>query len=126
VDEAGIFHRIPRLDDGRLGEIFAREVFRFLVGKGLLSLEWAERILSWRHTGFNVRSRVRVGTKHEADRVGNYMIRPILALERLSFLDREGNVGYRWGREAVCRCSGGFSAAWTGHPGGRAPTLRVL
>jgi hypothetical protein len=54
VDRAGIFHRLPRLDDARLAEIFGREVLAFLVRKGLLRPEWAARILSWRHTGFNV------------------------------------------------------------------------
>jgi hypothetical protein len=54
VDRAGIFHRLPRLDDARLAEIFGREVLALLVSKGLLSPEWAERILSWRHAGFNV------------------------------------------------------------------------
>jgi ribosomal protein S27E len=97
VDRSGIFHRLPRWDDGRLAEIFGREVLALLVSKGLLSPEWAERILSWRHTGFNVHSRVRVRTKVEAERVGKYMVRPILALDRLSFLEREGKVGYRHG-----------------------------
>jgi hypothetical protein len=101
VDGAGIFHRIPRLDDLRLAEIFAREVLGFLVDKGLLSPEWAERILRWGHTGFNVHSWVRAKTKLEAERVGKYMIRPVLALNRLIFLDREGKVGYRWGRPAA-------------------------
>jgi len=41
-----------------------------LVGRELLSPEWAERLLSWRHTGFNVHSRVRARTKEEAERVG--------------------------------------------------------
>ena len=52
VDEAGVFSPIPRMDDTRLTEIFAREVLADLVRKELLSPEWAERILSWRHTGF--------------------------------------------------------------------------
>ena len=69
--------------------------------KGLLSPEWAERILSWRHTGFNVHSRVRARTKTEAERIGKYMVRPVLSLERLLFLERDGKDGYRWGREAA-------------------------
>jgi hypothetical protein len=97
LDRAGIFRRPPRLDDSRLAEIFAREVLRLLVDKGLLSPEWAERILSWRHTGFNAHSPVRARTKTEAERIGKYMVRPILALERLSFLEREGCVGNRHG-----------------------------
>jgi len=92
---AGVFHKIPRIDDSRLAEVFAREVLSFLVGRELLSPEWAERILSWRHTGFNVHSLVRAKTKPEAERVGKYMIRPVLSLERLSFLEPEGKVGCR-------------------------------
>ena len=52
-----------------------------------ISILRAERIFSWRHTGFNVHSLVRAKTKPEAERVGKYMIRPLLALERLSFLE---------------------------------------
>jgi hypothetical protein len=77
VDEAGVFHKIPRIDDSQLAEVFAREVLAMLVRKELLSPEWAERILSWRHTGFNVHSLVRTKTKLEAERVGKYMIRPL-------------------------------------------------
>jgi len=70
TDEAGVFQEIPCLDDSRLPKIFAREVLTDLVRKELVSPEWAERILSWRHTGFNVHSLVRTKTKLEAERVG--------------------------------------------------------
>jgi hypothetical protein len=100
MDADGVFHIIPRIDDARLAEIFAREVLADLVRKELLSPEWAERILSWRHTGFNVHSLVRAKTKAEAERVGKYMIRPLLSLERLSFMEPEGKVGYRHGQGA--------------------------
>jgi hypothetical protein len=33
MDRAGVFYRLPRLDDSRLAEIFAREVLRLLVDK---------------------------------------------------------------------------------------------
>jgi len=54
VMSAGDFHKIPRIDDLRLAEVFGREVLAFLVGRELLSPEWAERIPSWQYTGFNV------------------------------------------------------------------------
>ena len=100
VDEAGVFHKVARVDDSRLAEFFAREVLAALVRKGLLSPEWVERILSWRHTGFSVHSRVQVKTKTEAERVGKYMIRPLLSLERLSFDEKQGQVCYRYGKDA--------------------------
>ena len=40
--------------------------------KGLLSPEWAERIISWRHNGFSVHSRVWARTKTEGERIGKY------------------------------------------------------
>ncbi len=99
MDEAGVFHSISRIDDERLAELFAREVLGFLVRRERLSPEWAERLLSWRHSGFSVHSRVRVKTKTEAERVGKYMTRPVLSLERLSFLESQAKVGYRYGQE---------------------------
>jgi len=45
MDEAGIFNKIPWIDDSRPAEIFAREVLSFLIGRELLSSKWAERIL---------------------------------------------------------------------------------
>jgi len=62
---------------------------RFEKEYGFLRPEWAERLLSWRHTGFNVHSRVRAKTRHEAERVGKYMIRPLLSLERPSLDEQE-------------------------------------
>jgi hypothetical protein len=89
-----------RIDDSRLAELFAREVLGFLVHEELLSPGWADRLLSWRHTGFNVHSRVRARTKREAERVGKYLVRPLLSLERLSLDERESRVAYRYGKEA--------------------------
>jgi len=66
MDGAGVFHKIFRIDDSRLAELSGREVLADLVRKELLSPEWAERILSWRHTGFNVHSRVQARTKDHA------------------------------------------------------------
>jgi hypothetical protein len=100
VDKAGIFHKIPRIDDSRLAEIFAREVLADLVRKELLSPEWAERLFAWRHTGFNVHSRVRAKTNRETERVGKYMRRPLLSLERLSLDEKQGQVCYRYGKDA--------------------------
>jgi len=43
-------------------KLYTNYVYR----QDLLFCEWAERILSWRHTGFNVHSRVRAKTKDYA------------------------------------------------------------
>ncbi len=74
-------------------EHFAREVLDFLIHEQLLSLGWADRLLSWGHRSFSVHSRVRAKTSHEAERAGKYMIRPLLSLERISLDERTGRVG---------------------------------
>jgi hypothetical protein len=116
---AGVFHEILRIDDLRLAEIFAREVLVMLVRKELLSPKWAERIFSWRHSGFSVHSLVRAKTRPEAERVGKHMVRPILALERLTLLEddvRDGEAPTRG------RSSG---ASLGGRPSGRVCSLIV-
>jgi hypothetical protein len=55
----------------------------------LISQALVEKIAGWRHSGFNVHSRVRAQTKKEAECVGKYMIRPLLSLQRLSFEEKE-------------------------------------
>jgi hypothetical protein len=41
VDGAGIFHKMPLIDDSRLAELFAREVLAHYGREELLSPEWA-------------------------------------------------------------------------------------
>jgi hypothetical protein len=65
----------------------------------LISETVKEKIMGWRHTGFSVHSKVRAKTREEAERVGKYMIRPLLPLERLSLDEREAKVCYRYGEK---------------------------
>jgi hypothetical protein len=99
-DPDGIFHHLDSFQDSLLAEFFSREVFAVLLGEELISEAVVEKIASWRHSGFSVHSKVRAQTRKEAERVGKYMIRPLLSLERLSFSDKEGKVCYRYGKEA--------------------------
>ena len=99
MNKEGRFHHVAEFHDGLIAEFFSRQVFALLLREELISQELVEKILQWRHSGFLVHSQVRAQTKTEAERVGKYMIRPILALERLSFSEKEGKVSYRYGKE---------------------------
>ena len=48
-----------------------------LLHQGLINLELVQKLLRWRHTGFNVHSKVRATSKKDTERVGKYMIRPL-------------------------------------------------
>ena len=81
----------------------AYEVFLLLLGKQLINRDLVEKILLWQHTGFNVHSKVRAESKEEADRIGKYMIRPILSPRRFSLDEEQGQVVYQYGK---------LSSAW--------------
>ena len=95
----GTFHHVSRFQDERIQAFFTQEVFSLLLRKKLIGPALVEKILSWRHTGFNVHSQVRTQTRKEAERVGKYMIRPLLSLKRLFFDERERKVRYQYSRQ---------------------------
>jgi hypothetical protein len=100
-DREGRFHRVSRFNDDLLREIFTREVFSLLLHKQLINLTLIQKILRWRHTGFHVHSQVRAANKQETERIGKYMIRPILSLKRLSFDEAQGQVVYQYGKHST-------------------------
>ena len=101
IDEEGIFHKVSCFDDPLIARFFCREVFSLLLNRKLISVEWVQKILSWRHTGFHVHSQVRGETKKQIERIGKYMIRPLLSLERLSLDEKEGQVIYQYGKQQL-------------------------
>jgi len=94
----GAFHRVCRFHDEVIQEIFTHEVFSLLLRKKLIGLSLVQKILRWHHTGFNVHSKVRAASKREAERVGKYMIRPLLSLKKLFFDETAGKVRYQYSR----------------------------
>jgi hypothetical protein len=86
-DFEGTFHHLAEFQDSLLAEFFKREVFSLLLGEELISEALVEKIAGWRHSGFSVQSKVKASTKEEAERLGKYMIRPLLSLERMDYLE---------------------------------------
>ena len=95
----GAFHHVSCFHDEVIQEIFTHEVFSLLLRKKLIGLPLVQKILGWCHTGFNVHGKVRTRTKSEAERVGKYMIRPVLSLKRLFFDETGGKVRYQNSRQ---------------------------
>jgi len=67
----GAFHRISNFNDGLIQQLFTCEVFYLLLAEKLIGLSLVQKILSWRHTGFNVHSKVRTRDRKETERVVN-------------------------------------------------------
>ena len=87
-------------DEDLIAKFFSREVFSMLLHEGLINLELVQKILRWQHTGFNLHTKVRAKTRKDAERVGKYMIRPLLSLKRLSFDETEGKVCYQYEKDS--------------------------
>ena len=74
TDKKGQFHRLPHFNHPLLCRFFTLEVFSLLLRKQLINKDLVQKILQWRHTGFNVHSKVRTETKEETEREGEYII----------------------------------------------------
>jgi len=65
-----------------------------------------------------VHSKVRAESKEETERIGKYMIRPVLSLRRLSLDEAKGQVLYQYGKnstESECMDYLEFIARVTSH-----------
>ncbi len=82
-------------DTDKLEELFRAEVFRLLLEKELIGRDTVNNMLSWNHSGFSVDASVRVETIAAAVRLGRYMIRSPLVLERLNWDAERGEVTYQ-------------------------------
>ena len=95
LSKDGRFAKVSRFNDDLLEELFSREVFSLLLHKQLITLSLVQKILRFRHTDFHVHSQVIATSKEETERVGKYMIRVLLSLQRLSFDETEGPFLYQ-------------------------------
>ncbi len=91
----GTFGRFPHFDASLIERIFRAELLRMLLGKDLICQDIVENLLSWPHTGFSVHGDVKARDRDSAARLGRYMIRCPLVLERLSLDQDTGEVLYR-------------------------------
>ena len=91
----GTFRHMLYWDTDKLEELFRAEVFRLLLEKGLIGRDTVNNMLSWRHSGFSADASVRVETIADAVRIGRYMIRSPLVLQRLKWDAEGGEVTYQ-------------------------------
>jgi hypothetical protein len=87
---------VPYVDEGAAELLFRHKIISLLQDEGLLGEERTRLLLSWRHTGFSVHTRVRVEPEDGAavERLARYVMRPPISLERLEW-DGVGEVEYR-------------------------------
>ncbi len=90
----GSFRHLLYFDTEHIQRLFKAEVFRLLLVRGKISQETVDAMMQWPHSGFSVHGAVRVETRNEAARLGRYMIRCPLVLERLKRDEERQEVVY--------------------------------
>ena len=87
---------VPYVDERAAEELFRHKVLGLLRGRGLLSQERIELLLSWRRSGFSVHNRVcaHPGDGRDFEALVRYMMRSPVSLSRLRFIPGAEQVIY--------------------------------
>jgi hypothetical protein len=85
------------LDTESLEKLFQRKVVKMLVIKGKITQEVVKLIMSWRHSGFNVRCghRIQTGDEEAMENLARYIVRASFSQERMTYIPEESKVLYR-------------------------------
>ena len=96
-DRQGTFHAAPPdLDFSPLQELFGERTLKMMLRSEKISEERVELLRSWKHSGFNLntRRRVEAGNRESLESLLQYIERPPVSLERLSYR-ADGMVHYQ-------------------------------
>ncbi len=90
-DSLGQFYYLPIHDTARLAECPRRRTVGLFMKLGLISQQFAETLLCWKHSGFSVDNSVRLdGGDHKARQaLAQYIARAPLSLQKVTY-DRTG------------------------------------
>ncbi|MGH9338212.1 MAG: transposase, partial [Acidobacteriota bacterium] len=99
-DRQGNPHPLPLMDSETLARLFQEHVLRMLVSKRQRTREFAQRLRSWRHSGFQVYCGRPVHREDEEalERLSASILRPSFAGTRLHYHAQQGPVRYRTGK----------------------------
>jgi hypothetical protein len=91
----GAFRPLAWFHSQHVERLFRAELLRMLLNRELINEAVVDNLLSWRHSGFSAHGAVRVEDRQGAVRLGRYMIRCPIALERLRWDKQTAEVLYR-------------------------------
>ena len=93
-DPEGTFVSIPFSGLQAMTEVFRRRVITLLVEKELLSQDFAEDLLSSRHSGFSIDNSVRVADACAQESLAQYIACPLVSLKKIRYEPFKGRVLY--------------------------------
>ena len=93
----GMFHVLAEKGLKALEEIFRDQVLRFLIHEGRTEAEFAEKLRSWKHSGFGVYrgERITADDREGLEKLARYIVRNPFSLEKITYNEQTGTVIYR-------------------------------
>ncbi len=93
----GFFRVLPPIPAKLLEGQFRQAVIRYLQEEDALDQGLADKLLSWKHSGFSVNGQVRVGAGDDEGRrqLARHMIRSPFSLEKTEYKEDSGMIAYR-------------------------------
>ena len=86
-DAEGTFVLLPFSGLEKMTEYFRRTVLRFFTEKKLLTAQFAQNLLSWRHSGFSIDNSVRILDEESRKSLAQYIARPAVSLKKIHYVD---------------------------------------
>jgi hypothetical protein len=95
-DPNGQFYFLPIHDTARLAQLLRQRTIGLFLKLGLITEQFSETLLCWRHSGFSVDNSVRLdGSDHTARQaLAQYIARAPLSLQKLTYDRAGGKVRY--------------------------------
>ncbi|WP_319560361.1 transposase [Marispirochaeta sp.] len=91
-DADGTFVYLPFSGLEKMTEYFRRSVVRFFTEKKLLTEQFAQNLLSWRHSGFSIDNSVRILDESSRENLAQYIARPPVSLKKIHYEGFKGRV----------------------------------
>jgi hypothetical protein len=96
--DSGLFHVCPEKGGlSALSAIFRDQVLKFLIQEGRTEVEFAEKLRSWKHSGFGVYrgERIAADDRKGLENLARYIVRNPFSLEKITYNEDTGTVIYR-------------------------------
>jgi hypothetical protein len=91
-DGEGTFFYILFTGLDSMAEVFRRRVIKLLVERELLNENFAQNLLSWRHSGFSIDNSVRILDESAQENLAEYIARPPISLKKIRYEPFKGRV----------------------------------
>lgn len=94
-DKEGNFYPVTGMNNKKMEEYFRILVLQMLKEEGLISDEFIQKLLTWKHSGFSVYGEGKAVANDDdgRERLARYLIRPPISMKRFSY-DRENQIVY--------------------------------